>query len=237
MQKTYGLLGVNSDAKTRKGLPTGHVTGILYLAPATEASAFSLCPYASEGCLDACLYKAGRGAMTSVQTARIAKSHRFVNDRRQFMVDLCRDVERFRVAAMRAGYKPVVRLNGTSDITWERIEVGHNGATFGNIMLAFPSVQFYDYTKIPVRYRNALPDNYDLTFSRSECNEADVKEAIRFGVRVAVVWRDQIPKRWKRRKVCDGTINDLRFLDTAPIVGLCAKGTSGKLDTSGFVLD
>lgn len=232
MQTTYGLLGVNSDAKTRKGLPTGHVTGIMYLAPATEVATKSVCPYASPGCLAACLYKAGRGAMSNVIKARQAKTRRFVDDRTQFMRDLVKDTERFRVAAIRAKLRPVICLNGTSDIMFERVKVDGHAC----IMLAFPGVQFYDYTKIPIRYRRRLPANYDLTFSRSECNDADVAEAIKLGVRVAVVWRDHIPTRWHGRKVCDGTINDLRFLDKAPIVGLCAKGPAGKLDTTGFVL-
>ena len=36
------------------------------------------------------------------------------------------------------GFKPAVRLNGTSDISWERFK----------IFEMFPGVQFYDYTKI-----------------------------------------------------------------------------------------
>jgi hypothetical protein len=104
-------------------------------------------------------------------------------------------------------------------------------------MLAFPSVQFYDYTKIPIKFRQNLPQNYDLTFSRSEDNEDATLEAIDLGVRVAMVWRDAIPSQWAGMRVIDGTKNDLRFLDDAPIVGLCAKGTEAKIDLSGFILD
>lgn len=237
MQKRYGLLGVNSDAKTKRGLPTGHVTGILYLSPANEIAIKSVCSYSTEGCRQACLYKAGRGAMSNVITARQDKTRRFVDDRGQFMADLCRDVSRFRVAAVRSELKPVIRLNGTSDIMWENIPVKWAGEQYPNIMRAFPYVQWYDYTKIPIKFRRDLPPNYDLTFSRSEDNEHACFEAYKLGVRVAVVWRDRIPKRYHGRKVVDGTANDLRFLDKAPIVGLCAKGTSAKLDMSGFVLD
>ena len=61
--------------------------------------------------------------------------------------------------------------------------------------------------------------------------------AIDLGVRVAIVWRDAIPETHAGMRVIDGTQNDLRFLDDAPIVGLCAKGTAAKLDLSGFIID
>ena len=53
------LLSVGSDAKTRKGEKVKVLTAIQYLAPATEAGVGNLCPYASEGCITACLFTAG----------------------------------------------------------------------------------------------------------------------------------------------------------------------------------
>jgi hypothetical protein len=41
------LLAVESDAKTIKGNKKGYLTGILYLAPSTEAGGRDLCPMAS----------------------------------------------------------------------------------------------------------------------------------------------------------------------------------------------
>ncbi len=53
------LLSIEADAKTAKGSASGHLTGILYLAPGTLAGVGNLCPHASPGCLAACLFTAG----------------------------------------------------------------------------------------------------------------------------------------------------------------------------------
>ena len=61
---TYKLLSIESDAKTTKGTALGYLTGILYLAPATEADGkHNLCPMASAECREACLYSAGMAAV------------------------------------------------------------------------------------------------------------------------------------------------------------------------------
>ena len=93
----------------------------------------------------------------------------------------------------------------------------------------FPTMQFYDYTKLPNR-RN-LPSNYHLTFSRSESNEHLIPQ----GMNVAVVF-DTLPETFMGRKVIDGTDTDLRFLDPqGVVVGLVAKGKAKK-DNSGFTV-
>ena len=65
-----------------------------------------------------------------------------------------------------------MRLNGATDIAWERQLIG------GSIFDQFPHVQFVDYTKNLMRAlahaNHMLPSNYHLTFSRSETNEAVV---------------------------------------------------------------
>jgi hypothetical protein len=103
---------------------------------------------------------------------------------------------------------------------------------FQNIMLAFPNVIFYDYTKLANR-RN-LPPNYSLTFSLSEDNDKSAEQALANGLNVAAVFR-KIPPTFLGRTVVDGDVSDLRFLDpSGVIVGLKAKGKAKK-DTSGFV--
>ena len=126
---------------------------------------------------------------------------------------------------------PCVRLNGTSDLPWERIAVNDNGQT---ILALFPDVQFYDYTKVPNR-RN-LPANYHLTFSLAESNLSDATSELANGRSVAVVFRHKaLPESYLGHKVVNGDETDLRFLDaSAVIVGLYAKGRA-KRDTSGFV--
>ena len=88
--------------------------------------------------------------------------------------------------------------------------------------------------------RDALPINYHLTFSLSECNDRHAIAALDAGFNVAVVLRlkdsDPMPESWSGYPVVDGTEHDFRFLDPAGpcIVGLRPKGRA-KSDRSGFV--
>ena len=57
------------------------------------------------------------------------------------------------------------------------------------------------------------------------------------GGNVAVVFRGALPNTYKGKKVINGDINDLRFLDPKGIVvGLIQKGRAKK-DSSGFVVE
>jgi hypothetical protein len=161
--------------------------------------------------------------MSSVQNARLRKTILYFQERELFLHLLEKDIASIVRRAGRKGYEPCVRLNGTSDIRWER----------HGIMEKFPEVQFYDYTKIV--NRRDLPDNYSLTFSRSECNQDSVEQALSNGMNVAAVF-NELPSEWMGLPVIDGDLNDLRFKDPKPcIVGLLAKG-SAKKDDSGFVI-
>jgi putative transposon-encoded protein len=128
-----------------------------------------------------------------------------------------------------------VRLNGTSDIAWEKLKLNNL-----NLMELFPRVAFYDYTKNPKRaLDNAAgrhPKNYRLVFSRSETNEADCKRVLEARGNVAVVFRKTLPKRYLGKRVIVGDESDLRFLDPRGcVVGLTAKGKA-KRSESGFVV-
>lgn len=234
------ILSVSSDAKTIKGQSLGFLTGILYLAP-SAISGYQVCPMAKKAqCDKACLYTAGRGAFTSIQQARIAKTKRFFEAREEFMMDLVFSIQSLIRKAKKQGLTPLVRLNGTSDITWENIAIKIGGVSFNNIFEAFPMVQFYDYTKIPTRKN--LPSNYDLTFSYSgvETYQAAVKKALANDKlsRIAVVFDkvENIPQSFMARDVVGGDNSDVRHLDAkGSIVALYAKGKARKDDT-GFVV-
>jgi hypothetical protein len=226
------LLSINDDHKTIKGVKFGFLTGILYLAPSNESGVINTCPNASKGCREACLYTAGRGIMSPVKAARVKKTVMFAQEREKFMQFLVDDIIRGMRQAKKKGLEFVVRLNGTSDIAWEKIPYG----VFKNVMEAFPQIRFYDYTKSPARIltylTGGMPSNYHLTFSRSESNALMAKNLFEDGANVAIVYVD-IPKH---ERVIDGDISDLRFLDPAnSIVALKAKGKAKK-DTSGFVV-
>jgi hypothetical protein len=238
MFKSKALLSVSSDAKTVKGETLGFLTGILYLAPANTTK-WNTCSMAKTAKCDvACLYKAGRGAMNSVQTARINKTIWFFTEQNSFMQQLVVDIAKIIKKAKKKGLQPLVRLNGTSDIRWESVAFTDvDGIEYVNIFAAFPDIQFYDYTKIS--NRNDLPANYDVTFSYSgvEGFQPYVEKALLNNMRMAVVFRKEqdIPATFMGIPVVSGDKSDVRHLDDKVIVGLYAKGKA-KLDTTGFVV-
>jgi hypothetical protein len=226
------------NPKTVKGMVRGFNTYILHLAPST-LSGYQTCPKATPGCAAACLNIAGRGGMfkrgentNAIQEARIRKTRMFFEQRALFLSQLVQDVELALRQSAKLGLTPVFRLNGTSDIAFEKIRVYRNGVEFRNIMTAFPDVQFYDYTKIAGRN---VPLNYHLTFSAADGNDVDVTNAINNSMSVAVVFGNGLPQSYNGLLVIDGDESDLRFLDPRPvIVGLKAKGKAKK-DQTGFV--
>jgi len=207
---------------------------IIYLAPDDLADGKrTLCPFAKKaGCSEACLNTAGHGKFSNVQQARIRKSLLFLNDQQEFMRQLVEDANKFLKECDRLGKKPALRLNGTSDIQWEHIKVdGHE-----NIFAMFPQIQFYDYTKIPTRKVEHIP-NYHLTWSYSEADSKYSALIKNVSNNIAVVFREALPEVFKGFKVIDGDKHDMRFLDeTQVVVGLIEKGEAKK-DTSGFVID
>lgn len=236
------LLGIDTNAKTIKGEKYNIKTAILYLMPAKQ-SGVQLCPMAAiAGCEKACLFTAGRGAMSNVMLSRLRKTLYYNQYREQFMLQLQSELIRERAKAERQGYKLVVRLNGTSDIKWENVAIGNS---YRNIMQALPDVQFYDYTKIANRNKG-LPANYDLTFSYSgvEAYQPFVAKAVANGERIAVVFRNRSiveamlanGDTFLGLPIVDGDDTDIRHLDAkGVIVALYAKGKARK-DQSGFVV-
>jgi hypothetical protein len=146
------------------------------------------------------------------------------------MADLVKDIKLGIKQAEKKGMIPAFRLNGTSDLSWEKYEV----ADGKNLFQLFPEVQFYDYTKVLGRKVSDIK-NYHLTFSNADGNLNDVLSAQKAGLNIAVVF-DKLPQKYLSWNVVDGDETDLRFLDPkAVIVGLKAKGRARK-DTSGFVV-
>lgn len=237
------LLSIDTNAKTSKNTKFGYLTGILYLTPA-DKSGVNLCPMAElAGCKKPCLDTAGRGVFSNVQQARLNRTKLFLNDRPAFFAYLIKDIKALVKKADKLGIKAAVRLNGTSDIQWEKIKIVYQFDQYSTpktvtIFDIFPNVQFYDYTKIP--NRDNLPANYDLTFSYSGKKDFQKynERAINNGVRIAAVFDkpENIPVTFHKRKVFDGDKHDLTFLNPKnAILGLYAKGKARK-DTSGFVI-
>ena len=128
-QRQLLSLGV-SNAKTAKSeKKSNYSTLILYLSP-YKLSGKNFCPSASPGCVKSCLFTAGRGAMSSVEEARQARSELFIKDRQTFLEIVRQDIRRHIKRCKRNGKLPAVRMNGTSDLPWEAFR----------IMQEFPSV-------------------------------------------------------------------------------------------------
>jgi len=232
------------NPKVLKGLKEGFNTYILHLAPAS-LSGHNTCPKATEGCKAACLNTAGRGGMfkkgentNTIQKARIRKTIQFFTARESFMQDLVKDIELAIKQSIKKNLIPVFRLNGTSDISFEKYEVVRNGVLYRNIFSAFPDNIFYDYTKVLGRKVTDI-SNYSLTFSAADGNDNDVAKAINQGYNIATVFGIKktlpMPEEYMGLPVFNGDESDLRFLDPkGVVVGLYAKGKAKK-DESGFV--
>ena len=228
------------NPKILKGLKQGFNTYILHLAPA-NLSGYETCAKRTAGCTSACLNTAGRGGMfkkgettNAIQNARIRKTKMFFEQRQDFMLDLKKDIELAIKQSKKLGLIPVFRLNGTSDLAWEKYDM----IPGQNVFECFPDIQFYDYTKILGRKVKGIA-NYHLTFSAADGNDADVYRAIAEGYNIATVFglkkTEPMPETYLGRTVFNGDESDLRFLDPkGVIVGLYAKGKAKK-DTTGFV--
>ena len=227
------LLNYYSQTKMAKGEKFGYKTAILHLAP-YNMSGKNVCPKAVTGpggCVDPCLNTSGRGQMGSVQRARINKTQHYFTNKNGFLWELSKEIEQLKKRAKNQGFKFAVRLNGTSDLAWHRMKVD-GGST---LMEIHPDVQFYDYTKV-LNYLDHDLKNYHVTFSDSGANDGDIKQAMKQGYNVAVVFKNALPKKYKNKKVINGDLHDLRFKDPrGVIVGLIAKGKARHDTNNKFV--
>ena len=131
------------------------------------------------GCGKGCRNTAGRGGISkgskrfrtaagllpdnAIQHARIDRTRLFSSDPDEFFRRLYQEIRAFIRKADRMNLTPVIRLNGTSDILWEKIPVKVSDnkrgihCIFTNIMAVFPDIQFYDYTKTAKRFYRDFP--------------------------------------------------------------------------------
>ena len=245
------LADPDSNPKVAKnGKVVDVLTAPLHLAP-FDLSGFQVCPQASAGCAAACLHTAGNPAyMSQKDKSRKAKTVAYFKERDAFLALLVFEIAALVRKAKSRGMEPGIRLNATSDLPWEIRKVTIDGETM-LLMDAFPSVSFYDYTKVTKRAikwaRGDMPSNYHLTFSKTESNDDDVIDVLSEGGNVAVVFPSKDPKDWIAimtrfwggdgfPTIIDGDAHDYRPADPKGcIVALKAKGDA-KHDTSGFVL-
>lgn len=223
------------QSKLIKGRKYGAYNVGLSLLPHTIAGHGNLCPSATAGCIFPCLNTSGRGAMSSVQVGRQRRTDLLFGHPAEFDALLRRDLDALLRFAAELDVEPVCRLNVFSDLPWEVRRPW--------IFTEYPNVQFYDYTKIRGRMRRFLtddtwPQNYHLTFSRSELNEEHCRDVIALGGQVAVVFRrEPFPVEYLGVEVVNGDRHDLRHRDPQHcVIGLRAKGKARKAP-AGFVVD
>ena len=224
MKETKKPLLSTNNAKTIKGEKLGYLTYIMYMSPyKANSKRINVCAYASKGCAESCLVGSGHGSMSTVQKGRLRKTEYFLDNREGFLFQLKEEIEK---AVKKHEGKEIltIRLNGTSDISFENFRIFEGK----NIFEVFPSVQFYDYTKNWTRFDKELPSNYYLTFSRSETNHDKAMELLKRGINVAIVF-DKLPETFEGFNVINADETDLRFLDERGVVcGLKYKKMTGK---------
>lgn len=266
----YPRLFSTDSAKAAKASGYGYLNAIHYMAPYNFGGVGNLCPNATPECIRDCLgWFSGQAAIVSdlengtnaTRESRKLKAQLFMADRAEYMNRLARDIIKLDTKADREGLKLCVRLNGSTDIVWERIRFKIDAKTsralagyYGDmqaleidnsyyegreftLLSLFPLLQFVEYTKSPKRLSN-MPSNLDLTLSYSARNASDCVKALLAGHNVAVVFHDGLPETFGGFRVIDGDKHDLRHIDEKGgfIVGLSPKGNKAKRDRNGFII-
>jgi len=225
------LGGVSLSQKIKKNTKKNVLTYIIYLAPA-DLSGYNVCPKHTIECKKACLSESGHNRIdihNVINTARINKTKLFFQNRAFFTSWLYAEIVAYKLQAESKGMEFAVRFNGTSDI--DPTLFVYNGKTFFEL---FPTVQFYDYTKVAKRFSLTKEyKNYDLTYSFSGKNWDECERALNSGVRVAVVFEKRLPKTYKGYPVVNADETDLRYLDPKTVIcGLKFKKVRNKIDLS-----
>lgn len=126
---------------------------IQYLAPATMAGGTNLCPSHTPGCYgvkgENCI--AGSGQLLLKPDVLIGRTKFFLQEPALYLERLLAEIDHFQRNVKKRGLKLALRLNGTSDIAWERMP------GFCELFGRFPDVLFYDYTKVMNRVISSGP--------------------------------------------------------------------------------
>ena len=233
------LGGVALSAKLVHSLKVNVATYGIYLAPA-DVSGYNVCPN-SVHCKAHCLATSGHnmlqilsGKNNSIHNSRVKKTRLFFENNELFMKLLVAEISLAKAKYEKLGYFFSVRLNCTSDINIADFNL--NGK---NITEIFPTVMFYDYTKVFSYLKNVdkYPNLY-YTFSYNGFNWDLCELALQKTVRVAVVFEKKLPKYFNGIPVIDGDAEgDYRPANPKHcIVGLKLKKTSDMFSDHKFVM-
>lgn len=226
---TY-LGATHQSAKMRYSYNANVATYCIYLAP-SDMSGYKVCPN-DEHCRQFCLNGAGqnkcdilaRGVEHSIiNKSRIKKTRLFYENKELFLRIMIAEIVREHDKAWKKGMGFAVRINGTSDLSPEAFH-HPNVCNDANILQIFPTIQFYDYTKVATRIplQNKY-QNYDLTLSYTGYNWSDCKSYLDMGGKVAVVFESEktLPVLFRGYPIHDANGYDMRYLDpSGHIMGL-----------------
>ena len=203
------LLTTNAN-KVDKSNTAEWLTAILYLEPSYNYN--RVCAGSTSACRKSCLVHSGRMRMEKSIEARYRRTELYFTNKELFLALLCYEIDDLLRKAYKQGKKLAIRLNGTSDLDWS--EVYKN----------YPSVQFYEYTKIYDRHINY--QNVVIVRSASDLTEpSEIKNWLAIGFSVAKVFKS-VPKQWHNIPVVNGDKHDRVWEHPrGSIIGLELKGT------------
>lgn len=219
---------LSQSVKVIKGEKLGYLTGVLYMTNALKIGGINSCSHADlAGCKEPCLVGSGQMAGDTAIEARLDRIKLLTKNPALFFEILSREIKALNARAGRKSFRPVVRLNGTTDLDWTRITF--DGKT---IFQHFPLLRFYDYTKNPKLAENYQRHGICITFSYyKKAKTEDLLKLLDRGVNVAIAYRDRVPTGQmigsRSVPVINGDEHDLRFLDqVGVVVGLRYKNQS-----------
>lgn len=191
----------------------------------------NLCKFSTKECRSMCLQFAGRQSFDNVVKSRTRKTEMWVNQPIEFLTKLWTELEELNKKGNIA-----VRLNLLSDVNWD-IQFT---TLIKKDMRDLKNIQFYDYTKDPIKVGMNIVSNYHLTYSFSGGNWKYCENFLKRKLaNVAVVFKNELPKTYKGFKVVNGDLSDERYLDKkGVIVGLKYKTPKGvRYIKNKFVVD
>tara|TARA_R100000951_G_C2640248_1_gene180675 strand:- start:752 stop:1624 length:873 start_codon:yes stop_codon:yes gene_type:complete len=201
----------------------------MYLAPANMVKGINTCR-GSGACTDGCLAYSGNLSSVQSQNKQYLFTVGLYHHTELFLLEIVQQL--FRLAHRYAfdGVDLAIRLNSTSDLPF------HNVIDMKALWYDISNLDhFYDYTKIPTRYKVQSQHTktrgmsstvfYHLTYSYSELSKD--KWLSRFDRVAVVVSYEDKKKLLKDTRFTDGDSHDLRKFDESKIVLLGVKRVGG----------
>lgn len=196
---------------------------IHYGAAERSSGVLNMCTSSTPGCRASCLRRSGQLGLPAGDLAVRIRTRFMYFHPFEFFVCWFAELETHSRRARAMGKSLVVRGNGTTDVRLEDL---------------FPTEYFdlYRHSEYTKHWdRDVLPHpNHYIVKSAKERKPLPVGENV--VVAVHVRRGDPLPRRFEGRRVVDGDVHDLRFLDPQGeyAVLVRAKGV-GRRDASGFV--